>query len=126
MNNNELLLIKPVYMNLKILIDLSYISTFDKLRESVAMYAVRVISEWNNIGMVHFCVLVHENMKDIIVEKIPNFSMEIYPVDNSIISKIPYLRGIYRIVKWHRVVSRLEFDVIYMPFCWSEIGRAHV
>ena len=57
MNNNELLLIKPVYMNLKILIDLSYISTFDKLRESVAMYAVRVISEWNNIGMVHFCVL---------------------------------------------------------------------
>ena len=71
MNNNELLLIKPVYMNLKILIDLSYISTFDKLRESVAMYAVRVISEWNNIGMVHFCVLVHENMKDIIVEKIP-------------------------------------------------------
>lgn len=45
--------------------------------------------------------------------------MEIYPVDNSIISKIPYLRGIYRIVKWHRVVSRLEFDVIYMPFCWS-------
>lgn len=106
-------------MNLKILIDLSYISTFDKLRESVAMYAVRVISEWNNIGMVHFCVLVHENMKDIIVEKIPNFSMEIYPVDNSIISKIPYLRGIYRIVKWHRVVSRLEFDVIYMPFCWS-------
>ena len=106
-------------MNLKILIDLSYISTFDKLRESVAMYAVRVISEWNNIGMVHFCVLVHENMKDIIVEKIPNFSMEIYPVDNSIISKIPYLRGIYRILKWHRVVSRLEFDVIYMPFCWS-------
>ena len=106
-------------MNLKILIDLSYISTFDKLRESVAMYAVRVISEWNNIGMVHFCVLVHENMKDIIVEKFPNFSMEIYPVDNSIISKIPYLRGLYRIVKWRRVISRLEFDVIYMPFCWS-------
>ena len=119
MNNNEILLIKPVYMNLKILIDLSYISTFDKLRESVAMYAVRVISEWNNIGMVHFCVLVHENMKDIIVEKFPNFSMEIYPVDNSIISKIPYLRGLYRIVKWRRVISRLEFDVIYMPFCWS-------
>lgn len=60
-------------MNLKILIDLSYISTFDKLRESVAMYAVRVISEWNNIGMVHFCVLVHENMKDIIVEKFQIF-----------------------------------------------------
>lgn len=106
-------------MDLKILIDLSYISTFDKLRESVAMYAVRVVSEWSNIRMFHICVLVHENMKDIILEKIPNFSVEVYPIDNRIISKIPYLRGMYRIIKWRKVVSRLEFDVIYMPFCWS-------
>ncbi len=103
----------------RILVDLSYISNSDKLRESVAIYAIRVLLEWNSIDKKCVHLLVHDDMKKVFLEKNPNFCIESYPADNRIIQKIPYLRGVYRLLKWRRVVNRLEYDVIYLPFCWS-------
>lgn len=104
---------------MSILVDLSYINSDKKSKESVAIYAMRVLSGCYTQGIKEYTLLVTENMLPFFKEQFPDFQYLIYPNYNGKIANIPYIKGVYKMLVWKKFVQKQNFATIYIPFAWS-------
>ena len=104
---------------MSILVDLSYINSDKKSKESVAIYAMRVLSGCYAQGIKELTLLVTENMLPFFKEQFPAFQYLIYPNYNGKIANIPYIKGLYKMFVWKKFVQKQHFATIYIPFAWS-------
>lgn len=104
----------------RLLIDLSYIASPQKARESVAIYAFRFLETIKTSQLPFKAdLLVSEDMVPYFRERFPQFEIVVYPSISKKIQRIPYIKGILKMIKWKRFVNRLDYDAIYVPFSWS-------
>lgn len=104
----------------RLLIDLSYIASPQKARESVAIYAFRFLETIKTSQLPFKAdLLVSENMVPYFRERFPQFEIVVYPSISKKIQRIPYIKGVLKMIKWKRFVNRLDYDAIYIPFSWS-------
>lgn len=109
-------------MNKKILVDLSYIHSENKLNESVALYAFRFLRGLSEEERRNFVVLLTPNMERRILERIGNYRIEYFNDINRFLLKCPYVKGFFRKKNWIKQINKLNFKQIkgiYIPFCWS-------
>ena len=104
---------------MKILVDLSFINSENKIRESVAIYALRVLDGFNEEALKSISILVSDDYKEFFINKYPNLKLEVYPSLKSAIYKIPYMKGVFKMLLWKKIVNYLNYDVVYIPFAWS-------
>lgn len=104
----------------RLLIDLSYIASPQKTRESVAIYAFRFL-ETIKIPQLPFKadLLVSSDMVPYFRERFPQFKIVAYPSISKNLQRLPYIKGVLKMIKWKRFVNRLDYDAIYIPFSWS-------
>lgn len=112
--------ITPKYnKHMSILVDLSYINSDKKSKESVAIYAMRVLTGFNMQDIKGVTLLVTENMLLFFKQQFPAFHYLIYPKYNHKISNIPYIKGVYKMFVWKKFIQKQDFKTIYIPFAWS-------
>lgn len=103
-----------------ILIDLSYINSENKARESLAIYAFRILDGISAKKHSNITLLVADEYKEYFKNKYPYYKLLIYPsISSSIVYRIPYVKGLFKLFKWKTFVNKLNYDVIYIPFAWS-------
>lgn len=101
------------------LFDLSYINSEAKSRESVAIYAMRVLDGLSAQYRSNMVLLVAEEFAGYFREKYPGMKLQVYPMYNSRLASIPYIKGVYKMLYWKNFVNSLEYEVVYIPFSWS-------
>lgn len=101
------------------IIDVSFINSEEKSRESVAIYTFRVIEGFLRNGKTDFSLLVSDSFREYFVKKFPKIHIENYPSDSRLISKFPYIKGLYKMIKWKLIMDKLPYDIVYIPFSWS-------
>lgn len=107
---------------MKILVDLSYIHSRVKLRESVALYAFRFLKNLSPKQKGLFTLLIVPSMKAEILKRVGEFDLEYFNDIPKFLTKIPYLKGFLRAINWGAKIRRLphkKYNCIYIPFCWS-------
>lgn len=104
---------------MSILVDLSYINSPQKARESVAIYAFRILDGLSIMKCSNIALLIAEEYQDFFKHQYPSYKLLIYPRLSSFLYRIPYIKGICKLFKWQKYVNRLDVDVIYAPFAWS-------
>lgn len=103
-----------------ILIDLSFINSVSKKKESVALYAMHVLDGLIANGINHnITLLIAEEMISFFKDKYSPFAFIVYPSCTNILSKIPLIKGVYKMYKWRKFINRTFFSVIYLPFSWT-------
>lgn len=109
-------------MKKKILVDLSYIHSENKLNESVALYAFRFLRSLSEIERSSFVILLIPEMEKLILSRIGDFRTMYFRDISRHLIKIPYLKGFLRKFNWVSQIQKLDLTdikVIYIPFCWS-------
>ena len=105
---------------MRVLVDLSYIHSTEKLRESVALYAFRFLKELDNKDRMNFTLLVTRNMRVAIGDIVGDgFKYEYFKDLPGLLLKLPYVKGYLRTYNWVRQIRKLDFDVVYLPFSGS-------
>jgi len=103
-----------------ILIDLSYINSEQKKKESVALYALRVLDGFKKNNLVgEFHLLVSEEMLTFFQKEYADYKLIIYPKYNKLLASIPYIKGIYKMLVWKFYVDKIGYSMIYLPFSWT-------
>lgn len=104
---------------MSILVDLSYVNSERKSKESVAIYAMRVLAGFKAQSITEVTILVTSNMLPYFRDQFSNFCYVVYPATNSIIERIPYIKGIYKMLAWKKFINKQNYSIIYIPFAWS-------
>ena len=112
-------IIQKYNKDMSILIDLSYINSEKKSKESVAIYAMRVLAGFKAQSITGVTILVTSNMLSFFKAQFPDFHYLLYPAYNNIIVKIPYIRGAYKMLVWKNFMKNMNFSTVYIPFAWS-------
>ncbi len=104
----------------RLLIDLSYITSPQKTRESVAIYAFRFLETIKTTQLPFKAdLLVSSDMIPYFRERFPQFEIVAYPSISKNLQRLPYIKGVVKMIKWKRFVNQLNYDAIYVPFSWS-------
>ena len=98
--------------------DLSYINSMHKAQESLAIYAFRLLDGLDYKKRSNITLLIAEEYQDSIKTKYSTYKAIVYPSLSPTLSKIPYIKGIYKMLKWKRFINSLDYDIIYIPFAW--------
>ncbi|KAA6343060.1 N-acetyl-alpha-D-glucosaminyl L-malate synthase [termite gut metagenome] len=102
-----------------ILIDLSYINSEEKKRESISLYALRILNGFKFYKINNISLLVAEEMRYFFELEYSFFDIIIYSKYNRLLNCIPYFKGIYKMYFWRRYINRLDYSVVYIPFSWT-------
>lgn len=104
---------------MSILVDLSYINSEKKAKESVAIYAFRVLDGIDENKHSTITLLVAEEYKYFFENNYNSYKLLVFPRLTSKVYRIPYIKGLCKLLKWKNYINKLNFDVIYIPFAWS-------
>lgn len=107
------------FSNMDILVDLTYIHSEYKLRESVALYAFKFLRNLREENKCDFTLLILPEMKEYILERVGHYKTLEFKDLPPILLKIPYVRGLLRNLNWKRQIRKTNFDCIYLPFSWT-------
>lgn len=108
--------------NSKTLVDLTYIHSKEKLKESVALYAFRFLKSLSENDKKGIVLWIVKSMEHEILNIVGNFNVEYFKDIPSVISRIPYIRGFLRIRNWKRQANKLKpynYGNMYIPFSWT-------
>ena len=107
---------------MKILVDLSYIHSINKLNESVSLYAFRFLKSLPQKQRTDITLLVIKSMKHAIIERTGKYECVYFRDIMRPFSRIPYLKGFLRKFNWQKELSKFsleKYQCVYIPFCWS-------